>query len=67
MRKSGCSRSVCVNPLQLQPYLSLLQVLAPLGGKGGGRPAKAQGSAADTSKLGDVLDLAAKFAQSKLQ
>ncbi len=48
-------------------FLTLAQVLAPLGGKGGGKPAKAQGSAADTSKLGDVLELAAKFAQSKLQ
>jgi alanyl-tRNA synthetase len=43
------------------------QVLQPLGGKGGGKPTKAQGSAGDTSKLGDVLDLATKFAQSKLQ
>jgi len=45
----------------------LQQVLQPLGGKGGGKPTKAQGSAGDTSKLGDVLDLATKFAQSKLQ
>ena len=44
-----------------------LQVLAPLGGKGGGKPTKAQGSAADTAKLSDVLELATKFAQSKLQ
>jgi alanyl-tRNA synthetase len=44
-----------------------LQVLAPLGGKGGGKPTKAQGSAADTSKLADVLELASKFAQAKLQ
>jgi alanyl-tRNA synthetase len=46
---------------------SLLQVLAPLGGKGGGKPSKAQGSAADTAKLNDVLELATKFAQAKLQ
>ena len=45
----------------------LQQVLTPLGGKGGGKASKAQGSAADAAKLSDVLALAAQFAQSKLQ
>ena len=59
---SHTSRDPLAHPLMSPP-----QVLQPLGGKGGGKPTKAQGSAGDTAKLGDVLDLATKFAQSKLQ
>lgn len=79
-QRSGCSRCPSLPPIHLCSRSHSLtsrdslvhplippQVLQPLGGKGGGKPTKAQGSAGDTSKLGDVLDLATKFAQSKLQ
>jgi alanyl-tRNA synthetase len=66
MAAAGVPSQLCP-PYQPLCIPTLRQVLTPLGGKGGGKPSKAQGSASDTAKLNDVLELATKFAQAKLQ